>query len=73
MKTDRKIQAWIGCIVIVLFFVLIAVLIFIPIPEPNESILKILLGALATLVITIVNWWFGSSKGSADKQELLNR
>jgi uncharacterized membrane protein required for colicin V production len=35
--------------------------------EPVERILIFLFGALTTSVLTIVNFWFSSSQGSADK------
>jgi nitrate reductase NapE component len=35
--------------------------------EPVERILIFLFGALTTSVVTIVNFWFSSSQGSADK------
>jgi hypothetical protein len=35
--------------------------------EPVERILIFLFGALTTGVVTIINFWFSSSQGSADK------
>lgn len=37
------------------------------ISEAQERILVFLFGALTTSVVTIVNFWFSSSQGSADK------
>lgn len=37
------------------------------ISEPLERILIFLFGALTTGVLTIINFWFSSSQGSADK------
>lgn len=38
------------------------------ISETQERILTLLLGVLTTSVVTVVNYWFSSSQGSADKQ-----
>lgn len=35
--------------------------------ESTERILIFLFGALTTSVVTVVNFWFSSSQGSADK------
>lgn len=37
------------------------------ISEGRERILIFLFGALTTSVVTVVNYWFASSQGSADK------
>ena len=37
--------------------------------ESTERILIFLFGALTTSVVTIVNFWFSSSQGSADKDK----
>lgn len=37
--------------------------------ESTERILIFLFGALTTSVVTIVNFWFSSSQGSADKDQ----
>lgn len=38
-----------------------------------ERLLIFLLGALTTSVVTIVNYWFSSTQGSADKTVTLSR
>ena len=41
--------------------------------EAQERILVFLFGALTTSVVTVVNYWFASSQGSADKTaEIVN-
>lgn len=42
------------------------------ISEAQERILVFLFGALTTSVVTIVNFWFSSSQGSADKTAEIN-
>jgi VIT1/CCC1 family predicted Fe2+/Mn2+ transporter len=44
---------------------------FQPIPRGSEAILNILLGTLATMAVSVVSYWVGSSAGSAEKNRLL--
>lgn len=73
MKTEKKLQYVFAAIVLICIFSLLALLIFKPIPEINKDTANILIGALAASFISIIQYYFGSSKGSADKQEMLNR
>lgn len=59
-----------GAIIVVLFF---AVLIALIIKGNNPDAVNIMLGALTGAFGTVVGYWYGSSKGSADKTELLNQ
>ena len=38
-----------------------------------KEVLIFLFGALTTSVVTIINWWFASSQGSAEKTVALAR
>lgn len=42
------------------------------IPEGNAEYLWTAMGVIGTLATQATTWWFGSSKGSADKTSLLN-
>lgn len=58
----------------VMAFVIIILLMFFEIPEQNKSIVDMAVGFLiGTGVATILNYYFGSSKGSADKTKLLEK
>lgn len=63
----------IGGIVFVGFFVLLGLLFFKDLPENNESILNIMIGSLATMSTGIISYYFGSSKGSQDKDDKIAR
>jgi len=61
-----------GAVIVVGFFMLMYFLVYIAIPETNKQILNLVIGALIASFSTIVNFYFGSSKGSQDKSEMMN-
>ncbi len=60
-----------SALVILCFVSIIFAMIFHLVPESNSSLLNVLLGSFATMTVQIVNYFFGSSKGSSDKTEML--
>ncbi len=64
-------QLILGCLIVTFFFILVGMLFFIKIPTENIQIVNILIGAIGVSFTTIIAYYFGSSKGSADKNELL--
>jgi uncharacterized membrane protein len=75
MKTlwQQIFQYTLGAIIIIGFFVLLVTLINTKIPTENEDVLNLVVGALIGSFATIVGYFFGSSKGSSDKNDLLNK
>lgn len=61
----------IGTILIAGFLILLALLVLQAVPAPNSELLYLAVGALIGMVSAVVNYYFGSSKSSADKTELL--
>jgi len=53
------------------FFGMLAALLYIDIPEASKSIIYIMVGSLGTAWIQAVSYYFGSSKGSDKKTNLL--
>lgn len=53
------------------FFGILVALFVVPIPDGTKELLLILLGALAAIVTQVYNYYFGSSAGSAAKNEHL--
>ena len=73
MKNNKNLPLYIlGSIITIGFFAILALLIFHSIPEANQRVLDMLLGVLGTCFIAIVMYWFGTSKSSADKTDLIN-
>jgi len=61
-----------GAVVVLGCFGITSLLIFHEVPEGSRDALNICLGILIGLGASVVNYFFGSSKGSADKTQLLN-
>lgn len=60
-------------LVTICFFSLMIILAFHEVPEKSLSILNILMGSLGTSWGSVINYYFGSSSGSAKKTELLSK
>jgi len=60
-----------AALVILCFMAIIVALIFHLAPESNVSSLQILLGVFGAMTTQIVNYFYGSSKGSADKTDMI--
>lgn len=59
--------------VVVAFVGIVAVLVFVPMEEANENPLLILVGILGKGFSDVLSYYFGSSQGSAEKQDTLDR
>ena len=73
-STGSKI-AWgppvVAFVVLVTFGIAIWVVLFYGIPAGSEATANLLLGTLATMSVSVVGYFVGSSAGSAEKQRLL--
>ena len=73
MENAKEIYQYVlGGLIAVGFMVLLGLLIYKGVPETNKDLLNITVGALIGSFSTLVGYFFGSSKGSADKNRLLN-
>jgi len=75
MKKDVKdtFQYILGGVIVTGFFLLLYLLIKQEVPEKNTDVLNLVIGALIGSFSTIVGYFYGSSKGSSEKTELLNK
>jgi hypothetical protein len=69
-KKDYNLYVTAWC-VLTGFFILTAVLMFYPLPEGSSQAVYMLFGALAGGFGTVLQYFFGSSKGSSDKTQML--
>ena len=60
-----------GGIIIVGFFTVMVFLAVIDIPTASKDMFYIVLGALVSKFSTVVDYFYGTSKGSSDKNDLL--
>ncbi len=63
----------VGGLVLLVFSFQVLFLAFKTIPEGNEKMFYYLMGIVDTAVVSIVSYYFGSSKGSKDKQQTIDR
>ena len=62
-----------GAILIAGFMILLAILVFEGIPEQNSELLYLAVGALIGMAGSVVNYFYGSSKGSKDKTDIMSK
>lgn len=60
-----------GSLIALGFFAILALIIFREFPSPNKELLYMMLGILGAKFSDVVGYFYGSSKGSSDKNELL--
>ena len=73
MKAKDIFQYVLGALITIGFFMLLYILIYSGIPEQNKDILYLVVGALIGTFSTVVTYFYGSSKGSSDKSEMMNK
>ena len=71
MDTKQQHMEILGYVAIGAFISIIFMLMFVPVPKESENVLFTLLGALVMVFKDIYGYWFGSSKSSADKTDML--
>jgi len=73
MKTVKDIfQYALGALIVIGFFVLLYLLVSKTVPDVNKDLLNLIVGALIGSFSTIVGYFFGSSAGSARKDEIIS-
>lgn len=72
MKKDIPMYILAGMITLG-YFGLLAILTFKGVPEQNNDLYNTAMGALLVAFSMVVGYWFGSSKGSSDKNEMFKK
>lgn len=62
-----------AAVILEMVFVLVGLMIFVQIPETGREHAQYVLAYLLGVASTIVSYFWGSSKGSADKTELMGK
>ena len=63
----------VGCTVMASFIIMVLALIYIPIPKDNQDSLILLIGIISGGIGSLVGYYFGSSKGSQKKSDLIEK
>lgn len=71
-KTKELYMYILGGFIVGVGAMIVVLLIFYKLPDTNKDIVNIALGTVLGMAVTVVSYFFGSSKSSADKTELLN-
>ena len=61
-----------AALIVLAVFTLLYFLVFNSIPESNRDILNLVVGAIIGAFITVVGYFFGSSKSSSDKTQIMS-
>lgn len=67
----EKTQYIFAAVILALLFAIMGIILFKEVPKNNSSIVYVGIGVVLGWGSLIVGYFFGSSKGSADKNELL--
>ena len=70
-RTKEVYMYILGGVLVLAIMAFAACLIFFKIPDANKDMVNIVLGAFIGAFLTVVGYYFGSSKSSADKTALL--
>lgn len=73
MSAKDIFQYVLGTVVVITFIILLWFLFKKEIPQTNMNLLSLIIGALIGSFTTVVQYFFGSSKGSAEKSEILRK
>ncbi len=65
-------QYALAAVMVIGYFVILGMLVFNSLPIENKDAVNILLGILSMALGTVVGYFFGSSKGSSEKNDMLS-
>jgi uncharacterized membrane-anchored protein len=71
MDNNKVAMYLLATIIVVGFFILLIFLILYPLQKDSTGVIFMLFGALSAAFGAVVQYFFGSSKGSADKTEII--
>ena len=72
MKTKNVFMYILAGLLTLAFCSLIGILLFVEVPEGNTELVYTLAGIVGSAFLLMVGYFFGSSQGSADKNDMIN-
>ena len=63
----------ISLFMLIVIVALLFLMFIIELPENNKEMAYLVVGALMGSFTTVIAFWFGSSKGSSDKTDIINQ
>ena len=72
MKAKDIYMYFLGALIVTGMFVIIGLLVYKEMPTTNKDLLNIVIGAFIGAFLSVVGYFYGSSKGSADKTEIIS-
>lgn len=72
-STKDQFQYALAAFIVLGFFMVLGALIVMAVPTENQSALNISLGALVAGFSAVLGYFFGSSKGSAEKNDMIQK
>ena len=73
MEVKDKTPSRLAWVMVAGFFVILALLIFVTIPTTAKDAMLIMLGTLSSGIMSVLQYYFGSSSGSADKSKMIEQ
>ena len=73
MEAKDRFQYILGGLIVTGFFILLYLLVASEVPETNKDLLNLVVGALIGSFAGVVQYFFGSSSGSAKKTEIMEK
>lgn len=73
MKTKEIYMYALGALIVIGFFFILYIMFKKVLPSENKEIALLVIGALVVKFGDVVGYFFGSSKGSADKTQIMNQ
>ena len=73
MKTKDIYMYALGAVIVIAILSIVALLVFYPVPPENREAFLIVLGTITGSFVSVVSYFYGSSKGSSDKTDIMSK
>lgn len=73
MKIKDIFQYALAALIVIGFFTIVYVVFIKVLPPENKDVAYLVIGALVAVFTSVVNYFFASTKGSAEKTDIISR